>query len=62
MNFLKDFLTALWIIFCTILVLGSMLLLFKAIFVKLSVFILVICVVLMGALGYSCFRFIVRNS
>jgi len=61
MNFLKDFLSIFGIIFCTILILGAMFLLLKAIFVSFSAFISTIVLVFIFSMIYSAVRFINRN-
>lgn len=61
MNFLKDFLSIFGIIFCTILILGAMFLLLKAIFVSFSAFISTIVLVFIVSMIYSAVRFINRN-
>ena len=61
MKFLKDFFTIFAILFCTILIIGCMIILLKAIFGNLATFISVIVIVFIVSTIYACVRYINRN-
>jgi amino acid permease len=61
MKFLKDFLTIFAILFCTILIIGCMIILLKAIFGNVATFISAIVLVFIVSMIYACVGYINRN-
>ena len=61
MKFINDIITIFIILFVSILTLGAMIVLLKAIFVQFSTFIVTIFVVFIVSFVYSCARYINRN-
>lgn len=61
MKFLKDFFTFFFIFFCTMLIIGCMIILLKAIFGNVATFISAIVLVFIVSMIYACVGYINRN-
>lgn len=61
MKFLEDFFTFFCILLCTILIIGCMIILLKAIFGNVATFISTIVLVFIVSMIYACIAYINRN-